>query len=315
MPSSGKRLEHIAREIERRFLPEGWEALINQRVFDNSGIQIAEFDIVVKGNLGVTPFKWLIECRDRGSKKKTAPGSWIEQLIGRKHLFKFDKVTAVSTTGFSKGAKGLAELGNIELRSVKTITEASVADWFPLSTVEVFSVRFEPVHVSFAGIGDNDQVYKEVQDLITSSSTPLNARMPLNPETNKPLDLVATFYARVLNEPRLMNDLETNGKPQPIKCILKYPNPSQRCQFATSAGRFQVTEISFNGTLLISKTVAPIAQATEYYKTSTDESVAQSVRFTTPLNSEQSVDFYFHNLGEDDKTFISARVRMTDESS
>jgi hypothetical protein len=65
---------------------------------------------------------WLIECRDRPS-QGPAPGSWLEQLAGRKRRFKFDKVIAVSTTGFAPGAWQFAESEGISLRSVQRIAD------------------------------------------------------------------------------------------------------------------------------------------------------------------------------------------------
>jgi len=96
--------------------------LANECQFDESGVQLAEFDIVISGRLGSSSIKWLIECRDRPS-EGPAPGAWIEQLVGRKRRFKFDKVLAVSTTGFVEGAKAFAEAEDIGLRTVKKLTD------------------------------------------------------------------------------------------------------------------------------------------------------------------------------------------------
>jgi hypothetical protein len=94
----------------------------NEKVFDAAGQQIAEFDLIISGNLGSSSVRWLIECRDRPS-QGAAPGSWIQQLVGRKQQFKFDKVFAVSTTGFSAAAISAAEYGNVILRAVQTFGE------------------------------------------------------------------------------------------------------------------------------------------------------------------------------------------------
>ena len=78
-------------------MPEGIRVTTNDKIYNDEGIQIAEFDIEVRGKLGSMDFSWLIECRDRPS-SGPAPGSWIEQLLGRRTRFGFNKVTAVSTT-------------------------------------------------------------------------------------------------------------------------------------------------------------------------------------------------------------------------
>jgi hypothetical protein len=93
---------------------------------------VAEFDIVITGNVGSAPLTCLIECRDRPS-EGSAPGSWIEQLIGRRSRFRFDKVMAVSSTGFSAGAIAAAADAGIQLRSLDKLTTGTVTHWLPLN--------------------------------------------------------------------------------------------------------------------------------------------------------------------------------------
>lgn len=121
MNRSGKPLEHLVRAIEEQMLPEGFNVSANERVVED-GVQIAEFDIVISGRLGSTDFKWLIECRDRPS-QDAAPGAWIEQLVSRRSRFNFDKVIAVSTSGFAEGATKYASREGIHLRTVTEISD------------------------------------------------------------------------------------------------------------------------------------------------------------------------------------------------
>jgi hypothetical protein len=94
MSKDGKFLENLVRQIEELLLPNGFSVKANSRVFNDEGIQIAEFDIEIRGRLGSADISWLIECRDRPA-GGPAPGSWIEQLVGRRDRFGFNKVTAV----------------------------------------------------------------------------------------------------------------------------------------------------------------------------------------------------------------------------
>jgi hypothetical protein len=68
---------------------------------------------------------------------KYAPGSWIEQLAARKTRFKFDKVIAVSTTGFAKGASEFAESQGISLRTVQRI--ADIATDFNIQEIRFYA--------------------------------------------------------------------------------------------------------------------------------------------------------------------------------
>lgn len=122
MENSGQELERLVQEIEQHLLPEGFEVALNKCEFNAAGNQLAEFDIVITGRLGSSSINWLIECRDRPS-EGPAPGAWIEQLVGRKRRFKFDKVIAVSTTGFAKGSVEFAESEGVVLRTVKELAD------------------------------------------------------------------------------------------------------------------------------------------------------------------------------------------------
>jgi hypothetical protein len=128
--NDGKDLENLAALIESVHLPEGFLIERNLKPRDEYGNQIAELDVVISGRIGSTPFKMLIECRDRPS-DGAAPGSWIEQLATRKRRFDFNTVIAVSSTGFAPGAPQLAEDENIILRTMNELTPDDVSSHIP----------------------------------------------------------------------------------------------------------------------------------------------------------------------------------------
>lgn len=125
-PNDGSELERLVKIIEGCVLSKGFSVESRKPVYNDRGIQIAELDIVITGKIGSATFKWLIECRDRPS-DGPAPGSWIEQLAGRRSRFNFDKVMAVSTTGFAIGAKEEAERTGIDLRLFQNLTYDEVS--------------------------------------------------------------------------------------------------------------------------------------------------------------------------------------------
>ena len=129
--NDGAALEQVVALIEGRLTPHGFTVEPRTPVFNDRGVQIAEFDIVIRGSLGTSQISWLIECRDRPS-DGPAPGEWIEQLIGRRARFHFDKVMAVSSTGFSPGAIEAAAQEGIELRSLNALMQNDVQAWLPL---------------------------------------------------------------------------------------------------------------------------------------------------------------------------------------
>lgn len=118
----GVGLEQLVAAIEKQLSPDNFKVELNEQVRNDQGVQIAEFDVLITGKVGSSSVNWLIECRDRPS-HGPAPGSWIEQLVGRRQRFHFDKVIAVSTTGFADGAVDYAQREGILLRTVQRADE------------------------------------------------------------------------------------------------------------------------------------------------------------------------------------------------
>ncbi len=134
MSNDGSQLEALVAFVERTLVPQGFDVKTKQRVYNDESIQIAQFDVEVRGKVGSTAIAWLIECRDRPA-SGPAPGSWIEQLVGRRARFGFNKVTAVSTTGFATGAVEFAREQGIELREVASLTPDAFSSWLELRAI------------------------------------------------------------------------------------------------------------------------------------------------------------------------------------
>lgn len=65
MKSDGKKLESLVAFVEETLVPEGFSVTKYERIYTDEGIQIAEFYIEIRGQIGSTDILWLIECRDR----------------------------------------------------------------------------------------------------------------------------------------------------------------------------------------------------------------------------------------------------------
>lgn len=128
--NDGRKLEQIVKWVEGAHLPEGFTITQNRPVYDDDGNQIAELDVIVEGYHGTVKVRTLFECRDRPSEGK-ANGAWIQQLSGRKQSHGFSNVVAVSSTGFSEGAKQESVKLNIPLRTVEELTAEKVAGFLP----------------------------------------------------------------------------------------------------------------------------------------------------------------------------------------
>src|ERR1700734_2001770 len=145
MANDGKKLEDLVAFVESKLLHKGFTVTPRCHVFDDDGALIAELDLEIRGKVGSTDFAWLIECRDRPS-AGSAPVSWIEQLVGRRQRFGFNKITAVSTTGFSQAAIDFAKRVDIqiELRAVRDLVPDDVAHWILCTTASVMDCCVVP---------------------------------------------------------------------------------------------------------------------------------------------------------------------------
>ena len=64
---NGKWLERLVRQVEDLLLPSECSVISNKRIYADDGTQLAEFDLEIKGRIGSTDLRWLIDCRDRPS--------------------------------------------------------------------------------------------------------------------------------------------------------------------------------------------------------------------------------------------------------
>ena len=124
----GKFLEDFVARIERQLAPAGITVETRKPEYDE-GVQIGEFDVHISGRIGSTELRWLMVCRNRPSDGK-ASTEWVQQLDGKRRMFGYSNVIAVSTTGFSHGACVAAEL-----RTVNDAASADVNDWFAAESI------------------------------------------------------------------------------------------------------------------------------------------------------------------------------------
>lgn len=211
MSDTGKQLEQLVREIESLLVPQGFTIESRERVFNDEGQQIAEFDIIISGNVGSSPVKVLLECRDRPS-EGPAPGSWIEQLVGRRIRFKFDKVAAVSTTGFAAGAKEFADQVGIDLRSLTELNSDLITRWF---RAQVFTRYAVLAHAQIIQARYPNQ--NEIQQKLNSTIAGLNIRTPVlilgdDKESSPTLSVLDVWMNMVDSNPQVFDGLEVNGQ-------------------------------------------------------------------------------------------------------
>lgn len=311
MSNSGKWLEQLVAEIEKTLLPANFTVATNEKIFNDDGVQIAEFDIVIEGNLGSTSIRWLIECRDRPS-EGTAPGEWISGLIGRRDFHLFDKVTAVSTTGFSPSSIEYAKGCNIDLRTVENLALESISDWFgptEFSVIENCGI-LDHAELLLDSKAEHEAVSLAIRKF---ENLDVNALYLIHTETGNALS-IRDAQQDVLNKnPSLFKGLKLNGEAKKATIVADYRNPESRYQVATEKGAIHIVQIKYHAVLSIKTGEISVAKITQYAKALDKKPVAQSVHFEIEIG-DSKFDLAFRNFGQKDKTRVSVLAKPSDET-
>jgi hypothetical protein len=290
MAKSGKNLEKLVRRIESYLLPIGFNVNSNDRIYNDEGVQVAEFDVEITGKLGSTDIKWLIECRDCPS-DGPAPGSWIEQLVGRRDRFQFNKVTAVSTTGFSPGALKYAQESGIETRLVNSITVEDIWNWFRISELTYLD---DHAHLHDVKLYFSDQLtsteiqsIKKLLDKLT-----LNTPAFYSVKIGQIFTALSMFQLLLQKHPEVFSSAKSNPEGILYKFKVKLPTGENGFQINTENGTHQVLGIDFTAELTRNVHTFPIDSLFEYRATNKGGVIAQTARFQVDIKNERyEIDF------------------------
>ena len=304
MVSKGKSLELLMKQIEELCIPSGFCISANEKAFDDSGNQVAEFDITISGKVGTTFFKWLIECRDRPS-DGPAPNSWIEQLAARQERFTFNKVIAVSTTGFAKGIKKYAKARGIELRSVKKISADGIAEWLKMSELN-FNLCWGVInHITF--VAKSKPMTEAIQSIMSlvAEKDVYNKQIFIN-STGVKMSM-RNVWVSVLNaNPQLFDGLSSDTEPK-RRTVLQIPfePPTDQYYVLTDIGPIEIVRLIVDAELSVTNKKVPLKEVTQYTNLSDQKVIAQSAHFET-VCYDQTIDVTFHKVVDKQQTYITA---------
>ena len=301
--SDGKQLESLVAFVEEKMLPEGFVVETNQRVYNDDGIQIAEFDVEIRGRLCTTDLAWLIECRDRPS-SGPAPGHWIEQLVGRRTRFGFNKVTAVSTTGFADGARDFAKQQGIELRTVESLTPGSFA-WLALSHMSFVEHRANLLGACLLANKNTSEEFRALLSEVVSVATG-NDQILLSVSDGGQRSMVDAFVGAV-ESANLFAGLQPGDPSMQVKLRAQYTNDRDHFVVRTALGDVRIEAIVFDGELVAIETLIPIVSTSSYRSIETGETISQVATFAPHDMAGNRLALEFHRMGEDGETYVLLR--------
>ncbi len=314
MASDGKQLEDLVSFVESVLLPEGFDVKTRKRDYNDRGVQIAEFDIEIRGRVGSGAIAWLIECRDRPG-DGPAPGSWIEQLVGRRTRFGFNKITAVSTTGFAAPAIEFAADQGIELREVEGLAPDAFSDWLLMRhmhrRVAITRLKHAFFIVNQDEIGDKAQ-RAALEEAIRGQDG--NAKLLKKSKTGERVSAAETFDGAVRLVENLFNKVEPNSSAKEITLNVKYTGEDDYFVIETTSRPFRIDRIIFQGELIVKERLVPITRSAEYRATTSGETISQVVTFSD--ETAQGVDFAleFHKIEETGETHVLLRKKNSNEN-
>jgi len=146
-----RQIERIHHLIEKSDADVTW----NEKVPDpDNPEQERQIDITIKSNNSLT----IVECRIH---KRTQDVKWIEELMGKRISLRADNVIAVSSSGFTKGAKEKAKKHGIILRDLINLVDEEVQNWGKSAKVRISFFHLEDVSIGF--LFKSAEVYAKVQ--------------------------------------------------------------------------------------------------------------------------------------------------------
>lgn len=305
MKSDGKQLETLVSFVEKTLLPQGFDVKTNERVYNDEGIQIAEFDVEVRGKVGSTKIAWLIECRDRPS-QGPAPGSWIEQLVGRRIRFGFNRVTAVSTTGFAEGVHEFAQREGIELREVKALKPEKLTQWLAMSHFVFVQHVTKLEHATvFAQEGETDNRRFALIDLMSTLSH--DSKFLRSTKTGDVVTAREAFLGAVSGIGTLFDDLSSDSPSKKIRLHAQYPDDEDHFVVDTAVGPIRIADILYLGELYVQETLVPLSLTAEYREAKTGEVISQVASFAPHAIHGKMFSFEMHHIAESGETHVTLR--------
>ena len=312
MKRDGKALQDLTEFVETTLHPLGFEVVTNQVKYDEDGHALAEFDIQFIGTHENSGYKWLIECRDRPSDGR-APGSWIEQLVGRRSRFGFNKVTAVSSTGFAPGALDYATAESIELKEVASMRPEHFSKWLAIDSVEVIDRTYQVNDVHFVIPPGLDQARVAALDEVIRANSIGGKREPLfrgllSGERRSLDDIFFEATTRLGD----WEDLVINGSKKTVVVHLQLDNPQGAFCIDTALAAEPVSKVSMRGDLWLTSKSVPFERYSQYQKTGDEGGfIAQSVKVVMMDDGKTKAILEIHHIPESGYSHVVLRAEAS----
>jgi hypothetical protein len=279
MARKGRELEELVALIEGVMVPHGATVKSPDFVDDRVTGHRREVDVSVRMKVGSTEILIVLECRDRDVEDVT----WIEQLAQKCRDLKVSKVIAVSSAGFSSGARVKAAHEGIELRRMEDLLSSDIEGWFEAGALTYALQRVEISHVSF----NLDPAWRgtDLGDELRGRLSKLTPQDKILVCKSDGLECGLDSVWAWVRDPKVYDGVSEDGTIVERTLELNYPNPAQRYQLRVGDGELvDIAGIHMCVKLWMDTQRVPIERARAYR--GDDGQVAQAVQYRVDVNGE-----------------------------
>ncbi|MDO8465488.1 MAG: restriction endonuclease [Gallionella sp.] len=143
MFAASEHLEQRVQRIHELIEQPGSVVTWNDHIFDpDNVVQARQIDVTIRRDVHLT----IVECRLR---QRPQDVNWIEELMGRRLSLGADAVIAVSSSGFTAGARAKAAAYGVILRDFQCLTADEVKRWGHATRVSVSYMEYLWVGLDF----------------------------------------------------------------------------------------------------------------------------------------------------------------------
>lgn len=111
--------------------------------------QFRQIDITIRRQGRLT----IVECR---LSKRRQDVKWIEELIGRRKSLGAHAIVAVSSSGFTSGARKKAKRYGVRLRDLRRLTEDEIRGWDPQVALTLYYYRYSDLNLTVGLAGESE---------------------------------------------------------------------------------------------------------------------------------------------------------------
>lgn len=256
MPRKGRDLEKLVETLENILGSKNISVTSPDFLTGHNSKAKREVDISLRSNNTLV----MIECRDR---KNIDDVTWIEQLVTKQQDVKADKVVAVSSSGFSAGAKNTAQRFDIELRTMNQINLENVSHWFQAKELTQYIRRatLRNIEVDFKMPKNNFDKEKHNELSIIFNNLDINTLFFERVSDNSQVDIAGIWD--ILNKEEIYNNIAVKQEKVLRNIRVRFGSNFQ-LRFLTSDGYLDIDNILFNAELWIEVEKYPVSSVKNY---------------------------------------------------